>query len=175
MGLRECRRLITELEIHAIEKISLAGVGCDEEITDLGAVGQKSAAAAYGKWCVETDFPPIGNSIGQLGRAVERMVCHQAAGKIRLFAAVNCVIEMLFEGPLPDRGNLGVIDLDLIVGEGGAGTRDQHDGGRGRFHTRVHGDVSGLNNPESAVPMLPTSCGGSARVSASPVPTLRIR
>src|SRR5437660_12653301 len=38
MSLRECRRLIAELEIHAIEKSSLAGVRRDEEITDLGAV-----------------------------------------------------------------------------------------------------------------------------------------
>jgi hypothetical protein len=34
---------------------------------------------------------------------------------------------MLLEGPLPDRGNLRVVDLNLVIGECGARSGQQHD------------------------------------------------
>ena len=40
---------------------------------------------------------------------------------------------------------------------------------------RLHGDVSGFNNPERAVPMLPIASGCAATILASPVATLTIR
>jgi hypothetical protein len=65
---------------------------------------------------VETKLPPIGDAIGEFGRAVEAMVWDQTAEKIRLPAPGPSVIQVLFDGPLSNLGNLGIVDLNSIRG-----------------------------------------------------------
>jgi hypothetical protein len=80
-------------------------------------------------------------------------LCNRA---IRLFAPVERVIEMLLEGPLLDRGDINVIDSDLVVGER-CGYRDCDCNDRNRW--RLQGDVSECKIPRMAVPMLPIPSG----------------
>jgi hypothetical protein len=42
----------------------------------------------------------------------------EATGKIRLLAAEEGVVQMQLHRPLPDLGNFGIVDLDLIDGMG---------------------------------------------------------
>src|SRR6516165_186978 len=80
------------------------------------------------------------------------MVRHQSTGKVRLFAAVERVIEMLLEGPLPHRRNLGVVDLNLISGECGARSAQQHD--QACCHC-LHGEMFTFRELASVMSALP--------------------
>jgi hypothetical protein len=77
-------------------------------------------------------------------RTLQAMVRGESAGDFRLNLAARHVIEVLLVGPLPDRRDLGVVDLDFVVdligGHGGAiregkdrgGASDDKPGGMAR-------------------------------------------
>ncbi len=166
--LRECRRLVAEFKVDSIKKFLLGRMRHNKQIADFGAVGQERAAAADRKRRIEADFPPIGDPISELRRAVKRMVWNEPAGKVRFFAAADRIIEMLLNGPLPNRGNKSGSRRQRAPRSRSPATGHAH-----RYS--LHGEVSDLKMLESAVPMLWTSPGCSAGMSACPVPTFTIR
>ena len=67
---------------------------------------------------VESGLEPGRHAVGEFRRGIEGVVGDQPAGKIRLGAALDRVIEMMLRGPLADFGDLASVDLDLVIGAG---------------------------------------------------------
>jgi hypothetical protein len=65
---------------------------------------------------IEADLEPVRDPVGEFERPVRRAVWDQSARKFRLLAALDRVVEVVLSGPLADVGNLGVVDLDFVVG-----------------------------------------------------------
>ncbi len=116
LGLRKLRHRVAELEVDAVEELPLVGMGRDEQLPDLGGIGIGGQVLIDCERGVEAHLPPIGDAIGPLSGAVERMVRNQGAGKFGLLAAAEGIVHVQLKRPLPDLGDLGVIDLDLIDG-----------------------------------------------------------
>src|SRR5216683_468805 len=116
--LREPRKIVAEFKIHAVEEIAFVRVRNDKQVSNFGPVREQLPIARR-EWEIKPELPPIENSVGEFRRTIERMVGNEAAGKVRLFAAVERVIEMLLNGPLADLGNVGVVKLDLVGGARG--------------------------------------------------------
>ena len=64
---------------------------------------------------VETGFPPVGQPIGELWRALQTMIRCEPAGEFWLGLPDGGVIQVLLVGPLPDLGNLGIVNLYFVV------------------------------------------------------------
>src|SRR5205085_7706312 len=106
-------------------------------------IGEEFAAAIDRKRRVKPDLPGFGKPIGPFGRAVETMVGYEPAGKFRLGAPAKRVIEMLLKGPLPDLGDLGVVDLDFVRRQSCARLNQEGRDGckqESAEKLRVHGD-----------------------------------
>ena len=72
------------------------------------------------------------------------MIRRKSAGDFRLGLPDRRIIEMLLVGPLPDLGDLSVVDLDLVVdlvgGKGGPARQrgDKRDDAELQFQTPDH-------------------------------------
>jgi len=115
--LRERRRGVALLEIHAKEEFPLGRIGTDKQLTELGAVSVERAVLADRIRNIEPEFQPRGDPISEFRRAAEGMIWNDAAREIRLLASAYGVIGMRLNRQLPDFRNLGIVDLDL-VGDG---------------------------------------------------------
>jgi hypothetical protein len=141
--LRELRHLVAELEIDAIEKAAFLGVGTHKQAADLGAIGQALPCATDCERQIEAGLPSVGDAIGKLRRALQAVIRCEAAGEFWHRLPDRRKVKVLLIGPLPDLGDVSVVDLDFIVdlvdGRCRAGSqRDDHGNGRGEEKTWCH-------------------------------------
>src|SRR5216684_2023873 len=115
--LRKFRGGVAELEIDAIEKVALVGVGRDEQGPQFEGVRQK-LPVLDGEGQIKSDFPPVGHAVGEFRRAVYAMMGNEATGKRRLLEAAADIVEMLLDRELAGRSNARIVDLDFVDGLG---------------------------------------------------------
>src|SRR5262249_17250489 len=102
-----------EFEIDAVEEIAIGGMRRDEQRPQLERIGIELLVLDRERQ-IEPDLPPVGEAIGEFGRAVDAVVRDQPAGKRRLLPAERDIIEMLLDGELTGLGDPGIVDLDFV-------------------------------------------------------------
>src|SRR5712672_3636051 len=65
---------------------------------------------------VEPGFEPIGHAVRKFRRSIERMMGDQPAWKVRVFASLDGIVQMMLRRPFADFDNLAGVDLNLVVG-----------------------------------------------------------
>jgi hypothetical protein len=69
-ALREARRLIAQLEIDAVKELTIFRMRRYEELSDLEATRQESAAVVESERHVEPELVPVGHAVGQFRCAI---------------------------------------------------------------------------------------------------------
>src|SRR5882762_6676064 len=103
---------------------------------------------------VESGLEPIGHAVRGFPRSIGRAIRYQAAWKVRVFASLDGIVQMMLRRPFADFDNLAGVDLNLVVGARRRG-RCCEQAGQYRPQGPLH-DAT-LSNP-----FFPSQCGVDA-------------
>src|ERR1700674_536202 len=171
-----CR--VAQLDVDAVEQFPLRRVGRYEKLAEFAAVAEKASVLVDRERSVESDFVPVGHTVGQFGRAVQGSIGNEPAGKIRLRTALDRIVQVLLQRPLADLGNLGIVDLNLVdrlrLLRGGKASSEQDEDARAGLHgavraaTTIPNSNGGDNRPTTCRPGSPHRCS-SVRSESSTI------
>ena len=138
-------RVEAVLDVHAVDKRAVGGMGHGKKRTELEAVDfPAEILVATVQRQIQPAFKPVGDAVRPLGDAVQRFVRRDGPWKGRFFDAVRS--EVVVPGQVEDanRCKLPGVDLDLVA----LGKRDRRRAGKRDTQRPPAGD--GVSRDESA-------------------------